>query len=299
MKLLIQEIPKRDKSKQGLPIVEGEWIRKALLVEKKLLVAEDHTGAIKEENGGLNLTVAHHTLAKNCEAFAGNLPQQIHVVAHTRGGSQELVTPGLFSADSPDTKVLVIHAGSSVVPSYTNGPQTTGQQASFIWLRVNDLPAYGEGKWLGQFLELSFAQAEELVKCKDRAGAHAFEERFPDLLDVLFPGRIEHQLAHCLLREAQAACKGQNRVTNFKETGLTIHAPKSLEDWCKPYDSENEGGGAKSIRTLARCIMDEGDPGGESGWGEVKEKFTTGKDGSLRSAVAAFLKVPDTAQSPR
>lgn len=294
MKIIIQEIQNKDTSKPGAPVIEGEWVRKALTVENKLLVAEDHTGAIKQENGGFTLKVAHHTLATSCETFYGELPNEIHVVAHTQGGAQELKSPELFSADSPKSKVLVVHAGLSVVPEYTSGSETRAQSASFIWLRVTDLHAYGEGKWLKQFLDLSFSQAQELVKCKDRAGAHAFEEMFPDLLDILFPGRIEHQLAYRLLREAQAACEKQNPVTDFKETGLTIHAPKSLGDWCKPFESGEGGGETKAIRVLARCIVDAGNPGGESGWVQVKEKFTSGKEVELKSAVVDFLKVTET-----
>ena len=291
----INEPHRQDPQNPGA-VIQDRWKRKALLHEGKLLVVEDWTGAITGTGPTFEGVVARHPVLGHTSPFTGDLPNEIHAIAHTEGGRKNITTEQFFTAQA-SKKVIVLHVGSTgPVPAYqANSKFTSHHGARFVWLRATDLNAYRTDGWLGQFLKLTFEDAEELAKCTSRAEISGeIDRRCPEFLDIIFPGRIENRLAYRLLREARAACGDKGEVPDFSGTGLTIHAPKSLEDWWKPFDCENGRDDAKAIRVLARCIVDEGDPSIESGWSEVKKHATSGDDAALKAALAIFLKVPDT-----
>jgi hypothetical protein len=280
---MINELQPTNPNLPGSPHVSGKWIRKALLVNEKLLVAEDHTGEIGESHGKFTTTVAHHTLQAGCVPFFTQVPKEIHAVAHTNGGRQS-PHDNFFVSDAPDYKVIVVHAGRGVVPTYNN-PQTKHQQADFIWLRVQDLVAYGEGKWLNQFVNLSFKQAVKLASFKDRVDASEFESDFAALLDILFPGRVENRIAFRLLCDAYKFRKIDNQS---KCGGIEIHAPEDIGQWLAPFGKEpgdNDAAKAKAIDDVASMI----------GSGDIKTKAkavletANFNDEKLRIAVKGFL----------
>lgn len=63
----------------------------------------------------------------------------------------------------------------------------------------------------------------------------------------------DNELAFRLLCEASRECKGLCPVMNFKETGISIHAPVALHDWLDPFGPPDADDSEK-IAAVARMM---------------------------------------------
>ena len=52
-------------------------------------------------------------MLSNASPFTGNLPEEIHAIAHTSGGDRKATTEGFFTGASAGKKVIVLHVGST------------------------------------------------------------------------------------------------------------------------------------------------------------------------------------------
>ena len=114
------------------------------------------------------------------------------------------------------------------------------------------------------------------------------------LIDTLYKSH-ESVLAYRLLREAESICNGQNRVPNYNGTGLTIHAPTTMDEWLNPFDSNPDA----ALRTLARCIVDEDEDSGTNQAIDVRPMVSAKSPEELRDLkkiVQTFLKIRDSPQ---
>jgi hypothetical protein len=89
----------------------------------------------------------------------------------------------------------------------------------------------------------------------------------------------EPYLAFRLLQEAKRACGG-NAATD--RAGIRIHAPMTLEDWLKPFGSDD----AKGLLEVARLIVETG-KGASMEW--VKNRMS--KPEALKAAVSEYLSI--------
>lgn len=69
------------------------------------------------------------------------------------------------------------------------------------------------------------------------------EEPLPQLVDSLYKN-YEPALAFGLLCEAKQACEDGVQKDNFNGSGITIHAPMSIEDWLDPFGKKREDNNA-------------------------------------------------------
>ena len=287
---MCQIIEKHASDTRNQEIVD-RWKRKAVCLDEKLLVVEDHNGTI----GGttqIDAMIADHRIHGTAQPFVGPVPPLVHVVAHTR--HEDRGRADFLTAMPASGVKLIILQVSGAGPVREGSAVGVHNEIESVWLSVKDRAAYCDplNRWVKQFLKLEYSEAEDIAKIAkegNRAAAARFENDYANLLDLLLPGRVEHLLAYRLLREARDFC-GAIASKPHPNTGLTIHAPKSLEEWWKPFDSEE----SKAIRSLAHCIVDEGDHGDSSKWNQVKTCLSNNDANTLKFSVAAFFEVPET-----
>jgi hypothetical protein len=272
-------------------LIPDKWKAKALQFDTRLLVLADHLGGI-EGNGPFEAKVAGHPVVSNCPAYSNPSPEEIHIVAHTPQGDRD-ADSFFVDGQRAGKKLIILHVSSA-------GPVATEseEKPDSVWLTAKDLGAYKteSDKWVKQFLSLTYEDAKKLLppQCKERSSVPSeIEGKCPEFLDIIFPGRIENRLAFRLLREAKNACGEKEIVANFNGTGLTINAPKTLEDWRNPFGDDD----AKALRHLARCIIDETGEGNVEKKNAVKAEVATANAGKLRSAIESYLNITSEAST--
>lgn len=232
----INELHKTDPANRE---IADRWKRKALFLNTKLLVVEDHDGRIAGKTK-IDANVADHHIDHNAAPFTGTAPELIHVVAHTR---LEDRGRGDFLTRTPTSTTgfkLVILQVSSVGPVKADSEVAVFDGLKCVWLSVKDRSAYCDplNQWVTQFQNLNFATAEELAKIAkqgNRAAAADFESGYSHLLDLILPGRFENLLAFRLLCDAAKECAGQPSKSKAFGTELTIYAPREIGQWLEPF----------------------------------------------------------------
>ena len=91
----------------------------------------------------------------------------------------------------------------------------------------------------------------------------------------------EPSLAFRLLRQAQDFC-GSEESRPFPESGLTIHAPMTLDHWLEPFKTDS----SKGLKQLAELIVNE-----DKTEAAMEVKNTISSPGDLELAVSKYLKI--------
>lgn len=221
----------------------NHWRRKILRVGDIPIVLHDHRaennlqGAVTVERGQVlraNVADADFINHASCCALPGKVTVN-HIVAHIQ--NRDTFAAACFPEGLNRRQMIVLQSTTSSSLSDDHADAKT-----FIWLSMKNQEAYKKVEdWIGQFLELSIADAKKIAALQSRSEVSGeleyLEDKYSKFLNVILPGSIDAPLALHLLCEAWICTNGKESKI---ESGIMVHAPQNLNSWLRPFAIDDE-----------------------------------------------------------
>jgi hypothetical protein len=138
------------------------------------------------------------------------------------------------------------------------------------------------GPWLFHIQRSSPSISEhEWFTLFDAIKSWEMKDSLPSQLESILGSWADAKLALRLLLDAKAFC-GNNDSKAFSESGLTIHAPMTLDHWLEPFKSSSSSG----IKELAELIVSEDTSEAAQ---RVKDAVSSNRD--LETEIRNYLKL--------